>query len=523
MLSPASRRACRLDPGYHRYRTFGRVDRVRAAALHRPLLYHEQQARWPWPQQEIAARVERAIAAREGEVLVIRCSRQTGKNEVEAQLESRALSIWRGVPGSIWVRTAPTWRPQIVNSKVRLEKHLMADPLLDGRWQSREGFIYESGCAQVHFLSADRRSSVVGATASVCLSVDEAHRTDRGKFDDELAPFTASTNAPTTLWGVAAGKQDLLYEYRSKLDGTDCVLEYPADVWCELSKSYAAHYESRVRLLGKDHATIKTQYDLLDIEAMGTFLGPAQRAALFSGDHPRLQAPRTGMQYAIVVDIGGESENELSSAEVREDEPGRDSTMVWVLEWDPSKPGEPHIRVRIVDGHWWTGKQHEKAGPLLVTLAKHWGVVGGVIDAVGIGEATAGYVERRVPCVQGYKASGPTISDDCFDLQARLNTGSLAMWRSDPAADVEQRELQAQALYTHYQIRGHTKMRLVKPTGRGSTGMHIDGIKALTYLHRAVGQEYGGLMAFTGAGGRKSDKAEPETQPGDLPPGAEVS
>jgi hypothetical protein len=482
------RLAALRDPEYHRYLMFGRADEIRAKQLGRALHPYEAQSRLPWPQLEIINRIERAIADREGEVIAVLMARQTGKNETEAFLETRALSAWRGVPGSTWVRAAPTARPQLVNSKRRLEKHLKADPLVRGRWLPREGYIYEAGHAEIQFLSAGPTANVVGATASIALSADEAHKIDAGKFNEDFGPFTASTNAPGILWGVAADKLDMLHEYREKGEGTDRVLVYPADVWCELSKAYAGHYESKVRDLGADHPIVLTQYRMIPVESRGSYLNEAQRASLFSGRHPRLEGPRDGFHYALVVDIGGESEHEIDDDEARALEPERDSTFALVLEWDPAQTVGPDnkIDVRVVNGYWWTGKHHEAATPDVKRVVAHWRAVGGVIDARGVGEATAGAVNREHPVIEPYKATAPEVSEDCYSLLAWLNAGRVKMWTGDPTEDEILRELQAQARHTKYEIRGHEAMRLTKPTGTGSSNRHIDGIKALTYLHRAV-------------------------------------
>jgi len=475
------------DPEYHRHLMFGRADSMLEEQLGRPLAYHETQGRLPWPQLEAIRRVERAVADRAGEVLTILSSRQTGKNETEAMIEDRLLSIFRGKPGSVWIRTAPTYRPQIVNSKLRLEKMLHADPILRGRVRTREGYIVESGGAQIQFLSAAGSANVLGATASIGLSVDEAHKIDNGKFEEDFGPFTASTNAPTILWGVSADGLDLLEEYARFNHGTDRVLRYPAEIWCELSEAYAAHYAARVRKLGEDHPVMLTQYRLIPVESLGSYLSQAQRDSLFSGDHERLSGPRAGpYSYYVIADIGGESELDLEDAGIREAEPERDSTMAWVIEVDDSAGEEPYPLARVVDGVWCTGQVHTAGLDALLRLCRHWNVSGGAIDARGVGEAVAMGVHREFPAVLAYKASSQDVSVDCYDTLARLNTGRVKFWRADPAADQERREMDAQARHTRYQIHRHDLMRLTKPTGAGSTGLHIDGVKALTYIGRAV-------------------------------------
>jgi len=514
-LAREDRLAAVRDPEYHRHLMFGAGDRARELALGRELGAHERQARLPGPQLEIVRRVERAIAERNGDVISVLMARQSGKNECEGLLEARALSIWRGIPGSNWIRTAPTLKPQLVNSKLRLEKHLMHDPLTRGRWAKREGYIYESGDAQIQFLSAGPNANVVGATASIALSVDEAHKIDKGKFDEDLAPFTASTNAPTILWGVAADKLDMLHEYREKAAGTDRVLCYPAEIWCELSPAYRGHYEERVRHLGgHDHPIILTQYRLIPVESQGAFLNDIRRAALFAGDHPRLEAPRAGMAYGIVIDIGGESEQELDDAELRQVEPERDYTMAWILEWDPRQAfGVDGKRdVRIVNGIWWVGRAHMDVLPELVTLCKTWGVRGGVSDGRGVGEAVSMALEKKIPAVKSYKASTEDVSQDCYATLAWIDCGRLKFWKGNPAADEQLREMQGQARHTRYQIRGHQQMRLAKPVGAGARGLHIDGVKALTYLHRAM--EPSGVDSFLTFLDRQLEKQKAENEKG---------
>ncbi len=474
------------DPGLYRHLMFWPQDQRRAKALGRPLRPAEVQSNLPWPQRRIIDRVERAVAERSGEVLTVLMARQSGKNETAAVLQCRALSAHRGIPGSVWIRTAPTFKPQIVNSKRRLERMLAVDPFIKGRWRPRDGYIYECGQAEVQFLSSGASANVVGATASLCLDVDEAHKVDAGKFEEDLMPFTASTNAPTVLWGVAADGNDLLHEYRQLNEGTDRLLLFPAEIWCELNPAYAAHYEGRVAKLGKTHPVLMTQYDLKPIDAVGGYLNASQRANLFSGDHPRLEQPRDGMLYGLVIDVGGESELDLTDERVRSEEPGRDYTMAWVLEWDPAATFDPHPLVRVVDGVWWTGRPHTAMIPDVIAYARRWRVSRGVVDARGVGEALAKAVNRALPVIEPYAGTAKTVSEDCFDLLARLNTNTVRMWKADPVDDAEYAELLAEARHTLYEISAHDNMRLAKPTGRGASGKHIDGVKALTYLHHAV-------------------------------------
>ncbi len=504
MLTQEDHQAAIEDVAYHRHLMFGQADEVRAEQLGYALTYPEAKGTLPWPQVQMMERVEQAIADKQGEILTLLASRQTGKNEVEAMLESRLLCIFSGVPGSTYIRTAPTWKPQIVQSKLRLEQHTESDPLLDSdRLKPREGFLYQYGKAMLQFMSGGASSNVVGATASIALSVDEAHKIDSGKFEEDFMPFTASTNAPAILWGVSADKLDLLHEYRELNEGTDRCLVFPWDVWAELSPAYASHCEKRKKKLGESHPTWLTQYCLIPCEAAGSFFKEHHRSAFFSGTHPRLSQPRSGMAYVILIDIGGESELDADDAAIRLAEPGRDSTAIGIFEYDPAEPvGDDEWPItRLVQLLHWTGKKHVALCDAdtstlteLCSLALHWQVRSGICDARGVGHAVAKGLHRRVPCILPYEASNVSVSEDCYDLLSMLNAGRVTCYQADPAEDDERRELEDQTRWTKYVVSGHELLKIVKPTGEGSAHRHIDLVKMLTYLHRAMGTPHSGLL-----------------------------
>lgn len=523
MLAWEDTQAAISDVEYHRALMFGEADRLRAEQLGQPLVFPHAKGTLPWPQVQILTRVEQAIADKQGEILTVLSSRQTAKNEMDAMLAARMLTVFQGIPGSTSIRTAPTWKPQIVQSKLRLEEHLAADPLIDQdrvRW--REGFLVQYGKAMLQFMSGGATSNVVGATASILLSVDEAHKIDGGKFEDDFMPFTASTNAPAVLWGVAADKLDLLHEYRSLNEGTSRLLCFPWHVWAELSEPYAQHCASRKKKLGESHPTWLTQYCLVPCEAAGSYLKEHHRQALFSGDFPRLSGPRSGMAYAILIDIGGESELDADDDAIRMEEPGRDSTAIGILEHDPTEQvgDDEWPSCRLVQVHHWTGKKHvaltegdSSTLKDLIALAQHWRVTSGVCDARGVGHAVAKGLHRRVPCVQAYEASNVSVSEDCYSLLAMLNAGRVQCYRGDPAADEELRELQDQARWTTYAISGHELLKIMKPTGEGSSHRHIDLVKMLTYAHRALGTPHGGLLEFMRQQVKEQQEAKDKEKP----------
>jgi len=432
------------------------------------------------PQVEGITLIEQHIRNRSGKVITIRSARQTMKNECSAMVQLRALTLFRS-RGGTYVRTAPTWKPQILNSKLRLERFLAMDPLIGGRYTVREGNIVQCGRAMVQFLSADRSSNVVGATADIALDVDEAHKVDRGKFDEDFLPMTAFKNVPTVLWGVAADKRDLLYEYRQHNEEQDprLNLQYPAHVWCELNLSYAKHYQEQVSRLGSDHPVILTQYDLRDVDAVGGYLKDHHLMKLLSGDHDRCRAPLDFETYVIGVDIAGEDEEE-SEARVRVESPRRDSTVAIVAAVDAGSSVHDLPAVRVRDIYWWTGRALGDQQEDLLAMIELWKPLRVVVDARGIGEQLAGYLKRRVPSVRPYKADLNSVSEDCYRLLSFLNAGQLTVFRNDDSP--EYRELVRQARRTSYEILQHDRMRIVKP----SAAEHIDFMKALHNVVRAA-------------------------------------
>ena len=85
---------------------------------------------------------------------------------------------------------------------MRLEACLH-NPWHDGRWQRRHGYMIALDNAQVAFFSAGSQASVVGATASLLLEIDEAQNVDPEKYTRDFRPMAASTNATTVLYGTS--------------------------------------------------------------------------------------------------------------------------------------------------------------------------------------------------------------------------------------------------------------------------------------------------------------------------------
>jgi hypothetical protein len=151
-------------------------------------------------QVEVARAIARSIAERRGDTITVLFPRQAGKNELSAQVEAWLLWRYSRVGGQL-VKAAPTFRPQIVNSMLRLERMLSASPLLAG-WRKQQGYIYSLHAARISFFSAQPAASIVGATADLLLEGDEAQDLDPEKWDRDLVPMAATGNATRVLYGT---------------------------------------------------------------------------------------------------------------------------------------------------------------------------------------------------------------------------------------------------------------------------------------------------------------------------------
>lgn len=153
-------------------------------------------------QQGVAEAVLQSILQGAGRSFVVIFPRQSGKNELQAQLETYLLTLFSETNAEL-VKVSPTWKPQSYNAMHRLERVLDSNVLVRTVWSKEQGYIYRVGSAHLYFFSGQPRSNIVGATASLLLEVDEAQDVLISKFDKEIAPMAASANATRVFWGTA--------------------------------------------------------------------------------------------------------------------------------------------------------------------------------------------------------------------------------------------------------------------------------------------------------------------------------
>ena len=276
-------------------------------------------------QRGVAEAVFKSVQERAGRSFVVMFPRQSGKNELQAQLETYLLCCYYLMNAEM-VKVSPTWKPQTLNAMRRLERVLGANLIARHLWTKESGYIYRCGKARIYFFSGQPRSNIVGATANVLLEVDEAQDILPAKFDKDIAPMAASTNATRVFWGTAWTSRTLLArELRAarqaeQTDGIRRVFVLTAEDVGREVPAYADFVAGQVARLGRNHPMIKTQYFSEEIDAEGGLFPPA-RVAMMHGAHAPQVAPQPGRLYAMTLDVAGEDEAADQQAHLPRDPP----------------------------------------------------------------------------------------------------------------------------------------------------------------------------------------------------------
>jgi len=414
-------------------------------------------------QGEVASAVINSVFAEKGLSIVVMFPRQSGKNELQAQLEAYFLVMLAQAGGDM-VKISPTWKPQSLNAMQRLERVLRRNALTRSRWEKESGYIYRLGEARMIFLSGSPEANIVGATASTLLEVDEAQNVRVDKFDRDIAPMAASTNATRVFWGTAWTADTLLArELRAAraaetADGLPRCFTISAERVGSEVPAYRRFVESQVAKLGRNHPTIKTQFFCEELDGeCGMF--SAQRAALMQGTHARLSSPRPGWRYAMLLDVAGEDEGGQSGLQ----NPLRDLTALTVVEIDPAGKGEGFLGAacyRVVDRKQWIGMKHTQLYAQLLALAQHWQAAHLVVDATGVGAGLASFLERALPGrVTRFVFSSASKSRLGWDFLSVVETGR---WQEYAAAgkDVDQEMFFRQLAHCKMEVDGGPERRM---------------------------------------------------------------
>lgn len=330
--------------------------------------------------------------------------RQSGKNELQAQLETYLLTLL-SLQGAEIVKVSPTWKPQSQNAMRRLERILSQNKLTRNMWTKESGYIFRVGRARIFFFSGEREANIVGATASTLLEVDEAQDVLITKFDKDIAPMAASTNATRVFWGTAWTSQTLLArELRAArlaeaADGIRRAFVLTADQVSAEVPTYGKFVAAQIARLGRSHPMVKTQYFSEEIDQEGGMFPPARMAAI-QGYHPAQSCPEPGQLYTLLIDVAGEDESVKDLGDATLANPGRDSTAVTIVRVDLGSLADPLIRkptYHVVARRSWVGIKHTALYGQLTGLITTWQPRCLIIDATGVGAGLASFLSASFP------------------------------------------------------------------------------------------------------------------------------
>jgi hypothetical protein len=433
-------------------------------------------------QAECARAIVRSVIRREGRTFTVMFARQMGKNETSAQLEAYLLALYAGRGGSM-VKAAPSFKPQIVTSMLRLKDTLNAHPLTRGRWQPAYSYMMRLDQAQIAFFSAQERANVVGATASLLLEIDEAQDVDPEKYDRELRPMASSTNATTVLYGTA-WSEDSLLERQKRLNlehegrtGERLHFEYDWTALAALNPHYDRFVRAEFARLGGDHPSVRTQYLLHCLADAGRLFSDEQRRRL-RGMHERERAPRPGVTYIAGIDIAG-SDEDAEDAAARALKPKRDSTVITVAALERDDSGRP--AARVVEQIWWTGRDHTRQLEGLEALWRIWSFARVSVDAGGIGHGLARFLAQRFgERVDSVVFTQPLKSRLAYGMLGMINTGRLSLYAPDGSP--EARQCWWEIEHTRYHLKAGETLVWSVPDSEG----HDDFVVSLALCARAA-------------------------------------
>jgi hypothetical protein len=394
-----------------------------------------------------------SVIDRDGETFVIIFARQSGKDELLADLMLFLIARLAERGCSI-VCAQPTFRPQTVNAMDRLRDRASQRPFfVQGNFRQSHGYLYRFVSARVAYFSADPAANVVGATADRLLIVNEAQDVPKNIYDQRFAPMAAAGNATRVFSGTSWTRDTLLEREKQaalqleKSDGLQRVFIITGEGVARHNKYYAKFLKNEIKKLGRDHPLVRTQYFCENIEARSGMFTAAHRALMMD---PRLLLsgqvgngqPASGSQIenpkssivnpiAFLLDVAGQEEASLSSviqtkeAFELDSNPARDAVTLRIFEVDLSTMGTLHAPTyRAIGLQQWTGLNHLTIFGKIKALAEIWNPQQIVMDATGVGEGLWAMLDKAFPTrVIPVKFTQSVKSELGYGFLAIINTG----------------------------------------------------------------------------------------------------
>jgi hypothetical protein len=381
-----------------------------------------------------------SVLSHSGLTFTVEMSRQAGKNELSAQLETAILSIAAAdtgaIPGDVSIiKAAPTFTPQAEISIRRLRAALRRARL---PYTIEAGHIVHVANSNATFLSAEPTANVVGHTANPLLEIDEAQDIDPDKYDRDFAPFAAAFNATRVFYGTAWTEDSLLQRERKtairrqQADGIQRAFLYPWPHVAAVIPDYGRYVATERDRLGPTHPLFTTQYELIPLAGKGRLLSPTHRLQL-AGDHPRLDhPPATAPALAAGLDLAGGASHDVADT--------HDLTVLTLAAVTPPSPADPipDNHVAVIHHISWQGEPHDRLLPQLLDILRNvWPVTTLAVDATGLGQTTATLLGRGLPKTKVLPVTFTRAgkSDLGYALQASIATGRCKTYTDDGSPD----------------------------------------------------------------------------------------
>jgi len=388
-----------------------------------------------------------------GLTFVLMLSRQAGKDELLCHLKMYLMQRFQHRDVEI-VEFNPTYKPQTIRARLRLETRLQSNVLTANKWKKHADFIRMIGQAKTSFLSGDGRANVVGATASLLLIMNEAQDITANIYDGKASPMAASTNATRVLVGTAWTTHNLLHRELNaakeleKIDGIRRTFIYDADDVTKANPNYGKFVETEIQRLGRQHPLIKTQYFNETIDAQAGMFNPTRRA-LMKGDQPAQDEPIAGHTYAFLMDVAGQDEARLlADDDAPLENPGRDALALSIVDVDISNLAEDLAPTyRVIKRLSWVGENHVKVFKQITTLWSLWNPLHMVIDKTGVGEGLYGMMFHKYDeKVIGYHFTAKAKSELGYRYIAIIETGRFKDCEPSATVDLQYQNIEQEIL-----------------------------------------------------------------------------
>jgi len=417
-------------------------------------------------QLQAANAILKSVFARDGNSFVIIFARQSGKDELLADLILYLFARLAAMGANI-VCVQPTFRPQTVNAMERLQSRAHQRPFFTmGGIRKRYGYIYRFISARAAYFSADPSANVVGPTADRLLIINEAQDVNKNIYDKRFAPMAASGNATRVFSGTPWTADTLLERERlsalemEKSDGLKRVFIIDGEHVALHNPFYGQHLAAEIRKLGRDHPLVRTQYFCENIEARSSLFTPAHRL-LMRPDQPT-PSPlrgegrgdgRSDTPTAFLLDVAGQEESQTSSNtlgeafELDSNRP-RDAVTLRIVEIDLSSLESLQAPTyRVVHTQQWTGQNHLVVFGQLKSLAESMHPEYIVIDATGVGEGLWAMLDKAFPTrVIPVKFTQLVKSELAYGFLAIINTGRFRDCVPSPETDRQYAACEAEIL-----------------------------------------------------------------------------